>query len=77
MGERFNKHEAARPTEPLPLLRAVAQARATERRFALVQAEVRGSVVYLRAGGASPEDVTALGEVLLKVPGVADVVMDD
>jgi hypothetical protein len=77
MGQRADRPGAVRPATPSSLQQAIAQARGRESRFALVQTEVRGAVVYLRTGRARPEDVTALGEELLKVPGVADVVMDD
>jgi hypothetical protein len=67
----------AAATGVLSLEQLVERTRLSEERFRLVRAEVQGSVVFLRAGAARPEDVTALAAALQKVPGVGDVVMDD
>jgi hypothetical protein len=74
---RPGEQVAARSVPAAPLEVLVERVRQGEARFHAVRAEVRDGAVVLHSGAARGEDVTALADVLRRLPGVKEVAVDD
>jgi hypothetical protein len=67
----------AAPAAPVSLESAVEQLRRSDRRFQQVRAEVRQRTVYLSGTVARADDLRALAQLVSRLPGVSDVIIEN